>query len=378
MRVYNRRIARVLALTCAAFCLSGWTDGDWGEQAATFVDTRIPELSHAIADVELRDRWERNTSTFHVGLLVVVSGVSDQLETLAIPQSPAADMSLPDLQQYVMALHAKLKLLIDLELQLENANRVIAASTQACDSNSIYAALDFNTILRMGIFAVTLPTPDYKIEASFPNPATAFISMLSAGLIADKTSKQNEIFNRAMERAASRLISEHDTFELSKATCGERRAKYTEMVGSLQTVIASQFALLQKTRDHLQALRPEAETRLLRGIAERRLKSQGLDDLLPELDAAAYTAEITTQATLIREEVAKRVAGRSTTNCAAWLAGSEDLSDYIAEAKVQTDALTTVPNADVRATALALASFLQEAAAHLQRERTTARPQICR
>lgn len=362
----------------AAVCVGAWKDEDWGEQASKFVDNTVPALSRAIADAELRKRWEANMSTFHLELLVLIEAIDQQLTALTIAELPPTTSTLPELQQYVLTLHSQLKLLTQLEYELENGNSLIAASVKACDSPTVYAALDYGTILRTGIFAVTLPTPDFKLEVSAPNPIVAFVSMLSAGLVADKVSKQNDIFEQALERAPSRLISETQTFELSRTICNERRAKYAGFVDTFQTALSQQLGLIHKMRDLINSLRPEAETRLLSGIAARRLASEGLDDLIPEIDAAALVAEISLQSTIIREHVLKEFGQRDSSNCVAWWAQTETLSSYIAEALLQADALAGTPDADVRTTVASLQTFLQDASSRLKSERAGALPRICK
>src|SRR5262249_37329012 len=140
--------------------------------------------------------------------------------------------ALPDLQHYVLQLHSHLSSLTQLEYELENGRAIVVASERSCDSRSIFAALDYATILRAGLFAVSLPTPDYKLAATFPDWRVAFVTMLSAGIVANKVEHQNEAFDDAMKRMPSRLISESVLFDSSKVICNERRKKYSDVLGA--------------------------------------------------------------------------------------------------------------------------------------------------
>src|SRR4051794_17282856 len=129
MRRLVRSAARTACLVCVALCLAGWKEDDWGEQASKFVDNTVPALSRAIADAELRKRWETNMSTFHLELLVLIGSIDKQVTDLAIAELPPATATLPELQQYVLALHSQLKLLTQLEYELENGNNLVAAAS---------------------------------------------------------------------------------------------------------------------------------------------------------------------------------------------------------------------------------------------------------
>jgi hypothetical protein len=367
---------RAVPLVACALLFGAWDEKNWGDLAATFVDTEIHGLSATIADAELNQRWEKSTRLFYVGLLGQLLVYDVALVKIDIPAAPASDANSDDLKTFILDLHARLRNLTALETELAWSAHLLDTSRSTCVAESVFSALNFDGILRFGILAISLPTPNYSFGLT-SDGYTGFVNMFSAGLIADKVSDQNDKFNDALERLPDRLISRPELFQLSKTICAALRTPYGDYAAAIRATLDKQVSYIQTLRAVLNSLRVGPEQRFMALVTNQVLSQGGLPDLFASLDSESVDAQLLLETVDIRSTVETRLNAIKDGDCIHQLASTEDLDDYIQEGLLQSKAVAATAGQEVAQAATSLTAYLADASTKLKAAREGAIAGTC-
>ncbi len=362
------KIIRVLVLLIAllAFApLCAASDDDWGFKAEQFVDNELPMLSRRIAEAELADRWEKGIRLFNSGLLLRIVVIGSKLNRMKVPAPVSGNAPLNVQLRYVSDLQGALKSLTRIDIEMDDVDYVLKRSEEVCVSSAVHSALNFDSIMRTGVFAVTLPTPNYSFEVS-TDLVGSFVRMFSGNLVANKVEQQNNKFRSAMERAPSRLIAESDIFALSNSICEERQKSYIALGDEIGNVISKQRSVSHRIRFLLYNRLVPAEREVLRLISQQLINSSGLNVSLNLYSESGFWSLVNVQAVIIRLVIEGRLAKLETEPCLSWLVEYESLVDYISEAILQADALSSFGNGEVKQISNSLKTNLQSRLLELQ------------